>query len=76
MGEVVEFESTDPAFAGAMTVTTTLMATSDGTVVTMSCANVPRGISARVHQAGIASSRNNLAAFVEERAGRSPVAST
>ena len=53
--ERVEFESEDPAFAGAMTVTTTLDAQPDGTKVTILCENVPSGISQADHEAGIAS---------------------
>lgn len=63
--ERVEFESEDPAFAGAMTVTTTLDAQPDGTKVTILCENVPSGISQADHEAGIASTLANLAAFTE-----------
>lgn len=63
--ELVEFESDDPAFAGAMTVITTLTAISGGTEVTIRCENVPNGIRASDHQAGIMSTLNNLAAFTE-----------
>jgi uncharacterized protein YndB with AHSA1/START domain len=38
--EQVEFESDDPAFANAMTITTTLMAVPGGTKVTILCQNV------------------------------------
>lgn len=63
--ESVEFESDDPAFAGAMTVTTMLDALADGTKVTILCENVPSGISQADHEAGIASTLANLAAFIE-----------
>lgn len=63
--EVVEFESDDPAFAGAMTITTTLTTVPDGTEVTIRCGDVPPGISAADHAAGMASTLANLAAFAE-----------
>jgi uncharacterized protein YndB with AHSA1/START domain len=63
--ELVEFESDDPAFAGAMTVTTTLAPLSGGTEVTILCENVPPGIRVSDHQAGIRSTLKDLAAFTE-----------
>ena len=63
--EDVEFQSDDPAFAGTMRVTTTLAEVADGTRVTIACENVPEGISAEDHEAGIASTLRNLAAFIE-----------
>jgi uncharacterized protein YndB with AHSA1/START domain len=47
-GRVVQrvvFESDDPAFAGAMTITWSLAPVSDGTEVVIHCADVPAGIS-------------------------------
>ena len=63
--EVVEFESDDPVFAGAMTVTTTFKAVPGGTEVAVLCENVPSGISASDHRAGIGSTLANLASFTE-----------
>jgi uncharacterized protein YndB with AHSA1/START domain len=63
--ERVEFQSDDPAFAGTMTITTTLVAITDGTEVSIVCENVPEGISAEDHQVGMGSTLANLAAFVE-----------
>lgn len=63
--EVVTFESDDPRFAGEMTITTTLEPVDGGTRVTSACSDVPEGISPEDHEAGIASSLENLAAFVE-----------
>ena len=63
--ELVRFVSDDPAFAGAMTVTTTLAAVPGGTEVGIVCANVPPGIAADEHRAGLASTLENLAAFTE-----------
>jgi uncharacterized protein YndB with AHSA1/START domain len=63
--ELVEFESDDPAFAGAMTIITTLAAVPGGTEVTIRCENVPSGIRPGDHQTGMTSTLNNLAAFTE-----------
>ena len=63
--ERATFESDDPAFAGVMTVTTTFRPMAEGTKVTMACSDVPQGISAADHAAGIASSLANLAAYAE-----------
>jgi uncharacterized protein YndB with AHSA1/START domain len=73
--ERVEFESNDPAFAGAMTITTTLTAKANGTDITILCENVPRGIRAEDHEIGMTSTLANLAAFTEHHpavTGRSP----
>ena len=63
--ERVEFESADPAFAGTMTVTTTLEPVAGGTEVTIRCDDVPEGISESDHKAGIDSSLEKLARFTE-----------
>lgn len=63
--ERVQFESADPAFAGAMTVMTTLTPVPGGTEVTIACSDVPAGIGAELHEAGIQSTLQNLAAFTE-----------
>src|SRR5262249_43556189 len=63
--EHVEFETDDPAFAGAMTVTTTLNSVPGGTEVTILCENVPVGIRPGDHEKGMASTLENLAAFTE-----------
>ena len=63
--ERVEFESEDPAFAGTMIVTTTLEPVPGGTEVTITCDDVPEGISESDHRAGIASSLAKLARFTE-----------
>jgi len=51
--EAVTFESKDPAYAGTMTITTLLTPVRDGTKVTFVAANVPKGISAADHKAGM-----------------------
>ncbi|HWT13669.1 MAG TPA: SRPBCC domain-containing protein [Allosphingosinicella sp.] len=60
----VEFESGDPAFAGEMIMTWSLDPAPGGTRVTVTAANVPAGISAEDHAAGLASSLENLARFL------------
>jgi len=61
----VEFESANPAFAGEMVVIWSLDAAPDGTMVTVTAENVPPGISKADHDAGLNSSLENLARFVE-----------
>jgi uncharacterized protein YndB with AHSA1/START domain len=61
----VEFASTDPAFAGVMTITWTFATVESGTKVTILCENAPAGIREADHLAGISSSLENLAAFTE-----------
>ncbi|QFR02155.1 SRPBCC family protein [Streptomyces phaeolivaceus] len=59
------FASDDPAYAGVMTMTWQLAAKGDGTEVTVTATDVPAGIDRADHEAGIASSLANLAAYVE-----------
>ena len=63
--ELVEFESGDPAFAGGMTITTTLVPVSGGTEVTFTAKNVPAGIQPEDHQKGMKSTLENLAEYTE-----------
>jgi uncharacterized protein YndB with AHSA1/START domain len=63
--QLVEFESEDPTFAGAMTMTWSLAAVPGGTEVTITCENVPEGIRQEDHDAGLRSTLENLAAFTE-----------
>lgn len=63
--EDVTFESDDPAFAGTMRITTSLVPVSDGTKVVITAKNVPRGISEEDHHAGMSSTLKNLANFLE-----------
>jgi uncharacterized protein YndB with AHSA1/START domain len=62
--QTVEFESADPTFTGTMVMTWLLEPGAEGTVVTVTAENVPSGISAEDHAAGLASSLENLARFV------------
>lgn len=62
----VGFVSDDPAFAGTMTMTWRFKEVRDGTEVTILCENVPAGIRQEDHDAGLRSTLENLARFVEE----------
>lgn len=63
--QAVDFVSDDPANAGTMTMTWALAAVNAGTNVHLRADDVPAGVSAEDHAAGMASSLANLAAFVE-----------
>ena len=62
------FQSEDSAFAGAMLMTWTLTPVADGTEVSVAAENVPAGIKPADHEAGMASSLDNLARHVEQAA--------
>ncbi|QEC42221.1 SRPBCC family protein [Pseudobacter ginsenosidimutans] len=64
--EEVVFKSDDPAFAGNMIITTTLKQTPGGTQVNIMAEQVPEGISAEDHYAGMMSSLKNLAMYTEQ----------
>ena len=64
--QLVEFDSDDPSFAGAMTITWSLQPVPEGTLVTVRCENVPPGISREDHETGLNATLSNLAAFVEQ----------
>lgn len=63
--QAVEFVSDDPAHAGTMTMTWEVTAADAGTRVDIRADNVPVGISAEDHAAGLASSLANLAKYLE-----------
>lgn len=65
----IEFASDAPAFAGTMTMAWALTEVGGGTEVSVRADDVPPGISATEHEAGIASSLANLAAYVEDPGG-------
>lgn len=65
--EEVEFDADDPSFAGRMRVITELAPHRAGTEVTIRCEDVPAGISAADHAAGLAATLENLARYVERR---------
>lgn len=67
------FRSDDPAFAGEMTMTWTLVPEAGGTRVTVRASNVPHGIRPEDHQVGLESSLANLADYTElPRSRRAP----
>ncbi len=63
----VEFESSDPLFSGEMIMTWSFEAASEGSMVTVTADNVPVGISKADHDAGLRSSLDHLADFVEQK---------
>src|SRR6266542_3419949 len=63
--QAVEFVSDDPAYAGTMTMTWEVTEVDGGTRVDIIADNVPDGIAADDHAAGLASSLRNLAEYLE-----------
>jgi uncharacterized protein YndB with AHSA1/START domain len=63
--QAVNFVSDDPAQAGTMTMTWEVTAVEHGTRVEFRAENVPAGISAEDHAAGLSSSLANLAEHLE-----------
>src|ERR1700761_1022788 len=64
--QAVDFVSDDPAYAGTMIMTWEVTAAGPGTRVDIVAEDVPEGISAEDHAAGLASSLRTLAAYVEQ----------
>jgi uncharacterized protein YndB with AHSA1/START domain len=62
----VDFVSDDPAYAGTMIMNWEVSAVDTGTRVSIVAEDVPDGISAEDHAAGLASSLVNLAAYLEQ----------
>ena len=62
--QAIDFVSDDPAFSGTMTMRWELVAVDGGTRVEIRAEQVPAGISAEDHAAGLASSLENLAAHL------------
>ncbi len=65
--QVVEFESVQPGMSGKMRVTWHLADAGDGTDVTVTCEDIPPGISLEDNEAGSASSLQKLAQLVEKQ---------
>jgi len=63
--QAVDFVSDDPAFDGTMLMIWEVSESGDGSLVEFRAEDVPSGISADDHSAGLASSLANLAAYVE-----------
>jgi activator of Hsp90 ATPase-like protein len=64
--QAVDVVSDDPAYAGTMTMTWEVAAVEAGTRVDIVAEDVPDGISAEDHAAGLASSLTNLATYLEQ----------
>jgi uncharacterized protein YndB with AHSA1/START domain len=64
--QAVDFVSDDPAYAGTMTMTWEVTAVEAETRVDIVAEDVPDGISAEGHAAGLASSLTNLATYLEQ----------
>jgi uncharacterized protein YndB with AHSA1/START domain len=64
--QAVDFVSDDPADAGTMTMTWEVTAVEAGTRLDIVAEDVPDGISAEDHAAGLASSLTNLATYLEQ----------
>jgi uncharacterized protein YndB with AHSA1/START domain len=62
--QAVDFQSDDPCFAGTMTMTWAVTEADTGTRVDMTADDVPPGISAQDHAAGMQSSLKNLARYL------------
>ena len=63
--QAVDFVAADPAFAGTMTMTWSVTEVDGATRVDITADDVPDGISAEDHAAGLESSLANLATYVE-----------
>jgi uncharacterized protein YndB with AHSA1/START domain len=63
--QAVDFVSDDPAFAGTMTMTWAVGAVDGGARAEITADDVPDGISADDHAAGLTSSLGNLTRYVE-----------
>ena len=64
--QAVDFVSDDPAYAGTMTMTWEIAAVAAGPRVDITAEDVPDGVSAEDHAAGLSSSLANLADYVEQ----------
>lgn len=64
--EAVEFESDDPANAGIMTMSWTLIEHAGRTTVTVTADDVPPGIDPADHDAGLRSTLSQLAEYVND----------
>ncbi|QAU48580.1 SRPBCC domain-containing protein [Bradyrhizobium guangzhouense] len=63
--QAIDFVSDRPEFAGTMTMSWVFHPSGDKTLVSIVARDVPQGISKADHEAGMASTLENLAAFVE-----------
>lgn len=63
--EAVNFEITDPAFLGEMTIVVTFEDVSGGTEVTILCKDLPPGLRVEDNEAGSRLSLEQLARYIE-----------
>ena len=63
--QAVDLIADDPAYAGTMTMTWEVTAADGGARVDITADDVPDGITAKDHAAGLASSLRNLAGYLE-----------
>jgi uncharacterized protein YndB with AHSA1/START domain len=63
----VDFASDDPAYAGTMTMTWDLTPLGEGTRVDITADNVPDGVSPQDHLAGMTSSLDKLAEYLDQQ---------
>jgi uncharacterized protein YndB with AHSA1/START domain len=68
--QAVDFVSDDPGYAGTMTMAWELTEVEGGTRVDITAGNVPDGITGAEHAAGLASSLENLANYLERDGDR------
>ena len=64
--EAITFDSSDPAFAGEMTMEVTFADDADGTVVSVVFTDLPPGIRPEDNEAGTRSALEQLARYVEQ----------
>lgn len=64
--EVVEFDSSDPLFAGEMRITTTFADTERGTEVTILCQDIPAGIRLGDNETGTIQALKKLTSLLEQ----------
>lgn len=63
--QAIDFVSDDPSYSATMTVTWQITPVEEGTRVEFIATDVPDGISPDAHAAGLASSLENLAGYIE-----------
>src|SRR3954468_12303233 len=75
VAQAVDFVSDDPRYSGTMTMTWEPSRAEAGTRIEIRAEDVPEGISADDHAAGLRSSLENLAAYLERRMRPGPARS-
>jgi uncharacterized protein YndB with AHSA1/START domain len=63
--QAIDFQTDDPAFGGTMTMIWEVLPVENGARVEIRAENVPDGVSAEDHAVGLASSLDNLAAYLK-----------